>query len=94
MRGSFFDRAEAMTIENIYHILWTFDGLYDIINDEEKRNLIDRLNQIGGYLSDRGKAEDAAKGNRIQLSYIQRRQCSSDKENMIVEALKHFKMIL
>ncbi len=29
-----------MTIENIYHILWTFDGQYDIINDEEKRNLI------------------------------------------------------
>ena len=36
-------KQQAITLENIYKIMVNFDCVYNIINDEEKRNVVTAL---------------------------------------------------
>ena len=88
-------KQQAITLENIYKIMVNFDCVYNIINDEEKRNVVTALiKEIEIYRNDESEFSGVQGWRGSYGAFVgQTVSCPQEKEDAIMDAFRHFNMI-
>ena len=88
-------KQQAITLENIYKIMVNFDCVYNIINDEEKRNVVTALiKEIEIYRNDESEFSGVQGWRGSYGAFVgQKVSCPQEKEDAIIDAFRHFNMI-